>query len=302
MKHLQRWLTILLFVGGGVAQAGTSTDGDVSGGEDALRPVHNTVTFHFGHGSMRDTYLTPLLYEGASTSLRYDRARRLRTPLLSGLQTFDGTLLTGEDKGNHSESWAARFSYRYALHFGLLRSQRYALSVGPYAGLEAGFDYNLKLASSNNPATVHSDLTYLGASLAAMVPYRLARRECRVHLLVQTPLLGTTLMPDYGASYYESFYLDEYGGSDPVVFTSLHNEQNLDLRLTTELPFALLPCFRDRTTCLTLGVNYRLATMKVRHTVRRFSALEAVVGWSYQQIPYRHTQEARSGRTVLMPW
>jgi hypothetical protein len=300
MKHLT-WL-ILAALCGGVASASAQEAPATSSMEEAeeavtpLRPVYNTVTLQMGQGRMRDTYLTPLLYEGGSTAVRYDRARRLRNPLMSNLQSFNASVMTGEDKGEHSESWAARFSYRYALHFGVLRTARYSLQLGPYAGLEGGFNYNLKLATSNNPATVQADLTYLGASGVAVVPYRIAGCACRVQLLVQTPLAGTTLMPDYGASYYESFYLDDYAGSDPVVFTSLHNEQNLDLRLTTDLPLALVPCFRRFSTSLTLGVNYHLATMKVRHTVRRYSTLEAVVGWSYQQVPYQPT------RSALDPW
>jgi hypothetical protein len=293
-------LTLLSMLAGlTTARAATPEGADET---PPLRPVHNVVTFQWGQGRVRDTYLTPLLYEGSAATIRYDRDRRLRCPLLSNLQTFQGTLTTGSDKGHHGDNWAGRFTYSYALHFGLLRRQRYALLVGPYAGAEAGFNYNLKLASSNNPATAQADVTYLGASMAVTVPYRLGRQTCYVHLGVQTPLLGTTLTTDYGASYYETFYLDDYAGSDPAVITSLHNRQNLDLRLTTEVPFALVPCLRRYGSALAVGVHYRRETMQVNHLVRRFSTVEAVVGWSYSQVPYRRGQVAADGRTVLMPW
>jgi hypothetical protein len=296
------WLAALTGLATARAAAPEEVNADVPAEEEPLRPVHNVVTLQWGQGGVRDTYLTPLLYEGSAATLRYDRDRRLSTPLLSNLQTFRATFLTGSDGGDHGECWSGRLDYRYALHFGLLRRARYALLVGPYAGAELGFNYNLKLASSNNPATAQADVTYLGASVAVAVPYRLGRQTCYVHFGAQSPLLGTTLMTDYGASYYETFYLDDYAGDDPAVFTSLHNQQNIDLRLTTEVPFALVPCLGRYGSSLTLGVHYRRETMKVNHIVRRFSALEAVVGWSYQQVPYRRGQAADGRRTVLTSW
>jgi hypothetical protein len=296
------WTLLFAIAGLTTARAATPSEEADAMAEEPLRPVHYVVTLQWGQGQVRDTYLTPLLYEGDATSLRYDRDRRLRNPLLSNLQTFQGTLTTGTDKGHHSDSWAGRFTYRYALHFGLLRRPNYTLLLGPYAGAEVGFNYNLKLASSNNPATAQADVTYLGASLDLTVPYRLGRHTCYVRLAAQTPLLGTTLMTDYGASYFETFYLDDYAGDDPVAFTSLHNQQNVDLRLTTELPFALVPFLGRYGSSLAVGVHYRRETMKVNHIVRRFSTIEAVVGWSYNQVPFRRGQAEGRERTVLMPW
>ncbi len=286
----------------GVEADGYTFADEVEADEAVLRPVSNTIAYQFGYGQMRDSYLTPLLYGGRANTVRYDRARRLRSSLLSNQQTITGTLMTGDDKGNHSESWAARASYHYALHFGVWRSELWSLAVGPYSGAEVGFDYNLKLATANNPATVHADVTFVGASATAAWHYRLGHHSCLALLSVQAPLAGSTLMPDFGGSYYETFYLDDYAGSKTAIFTSLHNEQNLDVRLTTDLPVALVPCLRRFDSRLTLGVDYRIETMKVNHIVRRFSTIEAVIGWTYQQLPYHPTRSGRSSRPSIEPW
>lgn len=245
--------------------------------EVALRPITSSLEVHLGSASVRNTYLAPLLYTGQDLGLSYERSRRWKDPDWMSLQSLSGQFTMGEDKGSHSESWSGRLRYRYAAHYGwdlfFLN-----LMAGPYMGTDVGFDYNLKMASGNNPATARLAVN-AGISLMAATHYRLLGRMSQANLLLQTPLLGYAMMPEYGASYYESFYLGNVEHMHH--FTSLHNQQDLDLRLTTDVP--LLP---TRGGDLRLGVACHIETMKINQTTTRLSSIEAIVGWTFQSLPY----------------
>jgi len=264
-----------------------------------IRPVTNAVTLTIGNSKVRDTYLTPLLYEGTGVAVRFDRWRRMRNTQLTNQQIVSAGFSCGEDKGHNSETWAGRFLYRYALHFGLLRNERWTLLLGPYGNSEIGFNYNLKLTGSNNPATVRW-VNNLGASAAVGCRYRLLGYPCTALLQAQMPLAGVALVPEYGASYYETFYL-ETTGSD-LHTTSLHNQQDLDIRLTTDVPLAVIPGFRKLKTVVRIGFQYHIETMKINDITTRYSTFGAVIGWSYQYIPYHRSRRNMLRETPLEPW
>ncbi len=245
--------------------------------EVALRPITSSFEVHLGSASVRNTYLAPLLYTGQDLGLSYERSRRWKDPDWMSLQSLSGQFTMGEDKGSHSESWSGRLRYRYAAHYGW-DLFFLTLMAGPYVGTEVGFDYNLKMAGGNNPATARLAVN-AGLSLMVATHYRLFGRMSQANLLLQAPLLGYALMPEYGASYYESFYLNNVEHMHH--FTSLHNQQDLDLRLTTDVP--LLP---TRGGDLRLGVAYHIETMKINQTTTRLSSIEAIVGWTFQSLPY----------------
>lgn len=246
------------------------------------RPITSSLEFGLGRASVRNSYLAPLLYTGLDLGVGYERQRAWRYAPWMSLQRLDGQFATGRDRGSHSENWSGRFRYRYAAHYqwrGLVPGL--TLMAGPYAGAEVGFDYNLKTGGGNNPATARLALN-AGLSLMGTYPYQLFRRQGIVTLQLQAPLLGYTLMPEYGASYYETFYLGHTQHLHHL--TSLHNQQDLDLRLTTDLPL-----LRQRGGALRLGVAWQIQTMDINHTVCRFSSFQAVVGWTFQSMPMRST-------------
>lgn len=250
-----------------------------------VRPVTSGLTVGYGTFRLRDTYLTPLRYDGGVVTVRYDRWRRMRCPRLTALQEVAVTFAKGSDRGDHGDAWAGRLHYRYALHFGLVRDARWSLLVGPYGNSEAGFNYNLKLATSNNPATARV-ITNVGASVAAGFRYRIAGKPCTALLLAQMPVVGVAFVPEYGASYYETFYLDTT--DDDWHSTHFGNQQDLDLRVTTDIPVAVIPWLRRLGTVVRLGFQYHIETMKINDITTRFSTIEGVIGWSWQHIPYRH--------------
>lgn len=256
---------------------------------DAFRPVAQSLMMGLGGGDVRNSYLTPLLYssEGSGNmdlGLHYERIRVWRNLRWTNLQRIDAEWLMAEDRNHNSAQWAGRVRYRYAVQRQLLdKASRLSLSVGPMAGADLGFDYNLKMASANNPAAVRATVN-AGASAEARYHYSIRKRTCFVSLSVQAPLLGAAVVPEYGASYYETFYLNNT--DQRVHFTSLHNQQDLDVRLTTDIPFAVIPHMTRFGSSLRVGLDYHIETMDINHIVTRQSSLQFVVGWVWWSLPF----------------
>lgn len=239
--------------------------------------IISSLSVGLGQAQVRNTYLTPLLYTGAEVSIGYDRMRQWsRHSHWRSTQLLDGRFTTGDDRGDHSGNWSGRFRYRYAAHYQWRPASALTLMAGPYLGTEVGFDYNLKMGSANNPATARLVLNG-GLSLMGIGHYTLWHRRSLATLQLQAPLLGYAMMPDYGSSYYETFYLDSTDNLHH--FTSLHNQQDLDVRLTTDIPL-----FRHHGGALRLGVAYHTETMQINHTVNRYTSLQAVVGWTFERL------------------
>lgn len=253
--------------------------------EEPVRPVTNVLQLQLGLGHARDTYLTPQLYGGLNYSVQYDRWHAWKQQPWVSLQTVTAQFGILEDDGKHSEEWVGRFRYRYGAHYRWDHFYWDQLTVmaGAFAGMEAGFDYNLKLASANNPATAKVAVN-TGLSAASIWHYSLKSKPCSAMLLIQLPLMGYALQPEYGASYYETFYLGTAGNAHH--FTSLHNRQDLDLRLTTDLALSTLPFARNNGNSLRVGMGYHIETMNVNQVVTRYSSLEMIVGLVFEHLKY----------------
>lgn len=259
--------------------------------ENTPRPVTSVLTLGIGQGKMRDTYLTNLLYEGSATDITYERWRLMRQCRWNNQQVVDLSYMKGKDKSKLTTSMAGRVRYQYAMHkvwrvgkpSSLTAEAPFSLYVGPYAALNVGFNYNLKMAGSNNPATIHLTENF-GASAGAVWHYSLRRQPCALNVQVQAPLLGVAMVPEYGASYYETFYVEDEPETSHV--TSLHNQQDLDVRITTDIPLATIPFLKKLDTTVRLGFSYHIETMDINHIVTRYSTCQFVVGWTYQYLPY----------------
>lgn len=248
------------------------------------RPVSSALSLGVGHGNQRDTYLTNLHYEGVALDLHYDRTRMMRQMKWNNIQTVDFSFLQGDDQGaGLSSVMVGRFRYHFAMHK-VWNWQQNSLYVGPYAGIDLGFDYNLKMANSNNPATARLTEN-LGVSAGSSWNYQIRKQPCRVDLLVQLPVLGMALVPEYGASYYETFYLNHT--DQDMHTTSLNNQQDLDVRLTTDLPVSIVPWFGRYGNSVRVGVAYHIETMDINNIITRYSTFQFVLGWTWQYLPYK---------------
>ena len=253
--------------------------------EELARPVTNVLELQLGSASARDTYLTPQLYSGMNLGLRYDRWHAWKQPQWVSLQSMTAHFGMLEDAGKHSEEWVGRFTYRYAAHcrWNHLWCEPLTVMVGAFSGIEVGFDYNLKMASANNPATAKLAMN-TGLSAAGIWHYNLRGKGCSAMLQMQLPLIGFALQPEYGASYYETFYLNTE--EDAMCFTSLHNRQDLEVRLTTDLALAAIPWMKDNGNSLRVGVGYQIQTMDVNRVVTRYSSFDFVIGLVFEHLKY----------------
>ena len=254
--------------------------------EEDLRPVTSGLSIGIGKGNEHNTYLTNLHYEGTALDVHYDRVRLMRQRKWNNLQMVDFSYMDGDDQQSGLSSvMAGRLRYRFAMHrVWRPTAGKFQFFAGPYAGLDIGFDYNLKLASGNNPATVRLTENF-GLSAGSSWSYHIRRQPCVLNFVIQTPLFGTALVPEYGASYYEAFYLNP--SDRDYHFTSLNNQQDLDFRLTTDLPVSIAPCFKRYGSSLRLGVAYHIETMDVNDIVTRYSTFQFVIGWTWQYLPYK---------------
>ena len=253
--------------------------------DEVVRPIRNILQLQVGGAKVRDTYLTPQLYSGTALGATYERWHAWQDTRWTSQQVVSATFAIAKDRGDHSEAWAGRFGYRYAAHFRWddVVWQGLTLMAGPYANVQGGFNYNLKLAGGNNPATAQVAVQ-TGASMAGVWHYQLRGQACSVMLQMQTPLLGYALQPEYGASYYETFYLGTAGNLHH--FTSLHNRQDYDFRLTTDMAFSVLPWMKNNANSLRLGAGYHIETMDVNDVVTRFSSFNIIIGLVFDHIKY----------------
>lgn len=267
-------------------------------GDEAARPVTSSLSLLLGQGQVRNTYLTPLLYSGADLTIQGQRWRLQRNLQWVNWQQAQASLLLATDRGDHSDDLSGRFSYRYGvLHrWQGLAGLPFSFYVGPYAGADLGFDYNLKMASSNNPATARITAN-LGAAGALSYRFQQPRAQgLKVTLQAHAPLLGMAFMPEYGASYYETFYLNTTQGNAHL--TSLHNQQDLDLQLVADVPLAIVPWFRRYDSVLRVGASYHIETMDVNHTTTRYSRFGLVLGWVYEYLPFSRRKASLLNRPV----
>ena len=256
--------------------------------DEPHRPVTSSLSLGIGRGKMRDTYLTPLLYQGTALDLHFDRSRVMRGLKWSNLQMADLSFTDGDDTASGlTSAYALRLRYSFAMHkfwrFPTSLSNK-SLEVGPYFGIDFGGNYNLRIANGNNPATLRLAEGF-GLSAAATWVCWPFGHPCPVNFTVQMPLIGTAFVPEYGASYYETFYLET--APNETTFTSLHNRQDLTLRLTTDVPFAVIPWLHNGSS-LRLGLGYHIETMDINDIVTRYSTFQLVVGWSWKYLPYKY--------------
>lgn len=252
---------------------------------EAVRPVTNVLQLQMGRVSARDTYLTPQLYSGINMGVQYERWHAWKNPLWVSEQTVVARFGMPEDRGGHSSEWVGRFGYRYAAHhrWEHVLWEPLTLLGGAFAGVEGGFDYNLKMEGANNPATVKMAVN-TGVSAAAIWYYKLFGKPSSAMLHMQLPLIGLALQPEYGASYYETFYLKTAGNE--THFTSLHNRQDLDVRLTTDMALSAIPWLKNNGNRLRLGVGYHIETMDINQVVTRYSTCECIVGVVFDVMKY----------------
>ena len=247
-----------------------------------------------GGSTVHDTYLTNQLYKGNSFAIAYERNRLRSKMKWDSDQWLDCSMADTRDEASESNSmFSFRLRYHYAMHrvWGFDHSEwrhqpTHVVFAGPYASINIGANYSLSMGSGNNPVNIHLSNKF-GLSAGYQWNYFIRQRPSNVRFQVQLPVIGAAFSPEYAASYYETFLVSDKGGR--TYSTSFHNQQDLDVRLTTDIPVSIIPLphLQRFGSSLRVGVQYHIETQDINHLITRYSYFQAVVGWTWQYLPFR---------------
>lgn len=261
---------------------------------EPVRPVTSSLMLGIGGSTVHDTYLTNQLYKGNSFAVAYERNRLRSKMKWDSDQWLDCSMADTQDEASESNSmFSFRLRYHYAMHrvwrFGLREGghqPKHLVFAGPYASINIGANYSLSMGSGNNPVNMHLSNNF-GLSAGYQWNYFIRQRPSNLRFQVQLPVIGAAFSPEYAASYYETFLVSDKGGR--TYSTSFHNQQDLDVRLTTDIPVSIIPLPRLQRfgSSLRVGVQYHIETQDINHLITRYSYFQAVVGWTWQYLPFR---------------
>lgn len=199
---------------------------------DTVRSRYRVTATTFGIGKQNalDTYLSPLEYTGPEISIARETVRGTRFNRNITVQNFF-RINAGIPAHTGYRIYTGLASWNYGLHYNFDITENFRIKAGGLADMNGGVIYNSR--NSNNPASAKA---CLDIDLSAMAVYRFRIRNCNMTLRYQAnmPVAGIMFAPEYGASYYEIFYLGNTGGI--LNFTSLHNHYSLRQMLTVDFP------------------------------------------------------------------
>lgn len=201
---------------------------DVSGTASRYRVT--ATTFGIGSQNILDTYLTPLQYKGPEISIARETVRRTRFNDKINVQNFFRINAAATKKSGNT-MYSGLMTWNYGLHYNCFELPNFKVLAGGLADLNGGVVYNQR--NSNNPASAKA---YLDIDFSAMAIYRLKLKNYNMTFRYQLnlPVAGIMFAPEYGASYYEMFYLGHNNGI--FRFTSFHNHPSLRQMFTIDFP------------------------------------------------------------------
>lgn len=187
-------------------------------------------TFGAGRQNTLDTYLTPLEFTGPEISIARETIRKTRFNGNLTVQNFFRVSAAYLDNNGY-KMYSGFANWNYGLHYNFNITENFKLMAGGLADMNGGVVYNPR--NSNNPASAKA---FVDLDLSAMAIYRLKIRNYHMTLRYQAnlPVAGVMFAPEYGASYYEMFYLGNTRGI--VNFTSFHNHYSLRQMVTADFP------------------------------------------------------------------
>lgn len=187
-------------------------------------------TFGIGLQNSLDTYLSPIEYKGPELSIARETIRKTRFNRNITVQNFFRINAAYLNKDSRI-SYSGLANWNYGLHYNFNILPELKILVGGLADMNGGFIYNPK--NSNNPASAKA---FIDLDLSAMAIYKFKIRNYHMTARYQAniPVAGAMFAPEFGASYYEMFYL---GHTDGIVnFTSFHNHFSIRQMLTLDFP------------------------------------------------------------------
>lgn len=184
--------------------------------------------------SLNDPYLSPLPYDGISGNFEFDNRKFLNT---------NNDKLSSQSRGNFmggiglNPAHTASIIYMgcnfgWGLYYHFRPHKKLQFLVGGLCDLDFRFKYLER--NVNNPANV--DLaTNLNLSSIARYDFRFLKRNFRLQMAIESPIVGCMFVPRSGASYYEMFEL--WNLNETIHLSSLHNKRGLKSKFSIDIPF-----------------------------------------------------------------
>jgi hypothetical protein len=198
-------------------------------------PVNESFLLGVGGDVIRESALTPgqrIPYAGGG--IRFV-AERFRLRSVAGLYSththFSGSLALAHNPAGSSAELIATLLSVTAIHRRFPLTPALTLLVGP--SLHAGLSNIFNTRSSNNPDVFRLSLA-LSPSILSFYRFRVLNYPLCLRTQVEIPLIGLTVAPPYGQSYYELYGLGNT--RDLVAFTAPHNRRSLLTLVSLDVP------------------------------------------------------------------
>ncbi|MDR2472896.1 MAG: DUF3316 domain-containing protein [Tannerella sp.] len=188
---------------------------------DDLRSVNEGTIIGFGSYMMKDTYLSPMEYNGygmhyMNERMKFTGAGSFKWSRQSIVNVDISSALNGAENANFLSAFV---DYSYGLHYRILPSPFFKILVGGSTRGMLGMVYNTR--NGNNPMTLHADID-LNASMMAIYEFRIRKHQLALRYQIELPFAGVLFSPVYNQSYYEIFSL---GNTQKIFnFNSLSNK------------------------------------------------------------------------------
>lgn len=254
-------LLMLLGIEYGVAQSDSS---------QCLSPEKTTTsifTIDAGAGSQRDTYISPITYDGVHLRLAYNNmCQNEKSRITRVLEGGIDYQLTENPAGNHTmHTLLADFKWAAMRRWEKTLLPRLDLMVGPMAQFRGGLLYN-----PNNSNNVVSARIHACVGVNAMASYLtiLKKRPLKIYYELSLPVAGAMFSPEYDEAYYE-IYVGNH--SNLAHFAWWGNRFDI-----TNYVFADYSIGAN--TVLRLGYRNRIETSNVCHITTRAISHALVLG------------------------
>ncbi|MDR1723758.1 MAG: DUF3316 domain-containing protein [Tannerella sp.] len=202
---------------------------------EGLLSINEGTAIGAGLYRMKDTYLSPMSYEGYGFRFVNERMKLLNNSNYKfSRQNIVNVDVSSTVNGAENANFLSAFvDYSLCYHYRILPDPFFKILVGGGIRGMLGMVYNTR--NGNNPMTLHSDFD-LNLSLATIYEFRIKQYPLAVRYQFETPFAGILFSPVYNQSYYEIFSLGNT--SDVLKFVSFHNKFAMRNYLTLDFPVA----------------------------------------------------------------
>lgn len=230
------------------------------------RPTLSAFSIEVGSNGVRDTYLTPLKYNGWQTSLSYERMQAMRFNPNRWVMQLDGRLALSRmlNPARSALMWQIDFRPAWSMMWRACLPSGFTLAAGGRAEADLGVLYLPR--NGNNPASAKAAIT-IGATGMAVWNGRLGRLPLTLRYQPSIPLIGAFFSPDYDELYYE-IWLGNHSGLAHCAWPG--NYFRMDNLLTADLHFG--------NTNLRIGYRCEIFSGKSGDIVNRAVSHSFVIG------------------------